>query len=706
MASDHHMIPPEAPAPLPRRREAAIGKALEGFDQHYHSRSQGERGGTRLMQQTAKSAPSRRSFVMPQTRRLIAASLVLFLAGSASWVYVHERSGTSIVQSDHPQRRVAKIEAEQVPPVTPPAANQEVTASRTDAHTSEPLQPVAPRPEASETSPLQPSAPEPMLSGKPAEVKQSASRAQELFSGRPPTRQIERDRIAQLPSTAPRRDPSALVRPLSVEPSAPAEPHGRDKFAGAAENGFKVARETPVSTFSIDVDTASYSFVRASLNRNVLPQPAAVRTEELINYFPYGYATPQTPAEPFSVAASVFPSPWSEGRKLIRIGIKGYEVRPAARPRANLVLLIDTSGSMSAPNRLPLVKQSLTLLLSQLAPTDRVAIVTYAGRAGTVLEPTLASEKARIAGAIERLEAGGSTAGAEGIRQAYALAERNLEPNGVNRVILATDGDFNVGITDREELKGFVERQRGKGIFLSVLGFGMGNYNDALMQSLAQNGNGVAAYIDTINEARKVLVEEATSTLFPIAKDVKIQVEFNPAAVAEYRLIGYETRLLNRDDFANDKVDAGDVGSGQTVTALYEIVPTGGPLAVGGLRYGNSNTANDATQPAASAGEYGFVKVRYKLPQSDTSTLMSLPVERSLEHSRFEDAPVDARFATSVAAFGEILRGGRHTGRFGYDDVLKVATAARGDDSFGYRSEFLQLVRTAKTASAMQTQRP
>jgi len=343
------------------------------------------------------------------------------------------------------------------------------------------------------------------------------------------------------------------------------------------------------------------------------------------------------------------------------------------------------------------------MLLTQLDANDRVAIVTYAGNAGTALKPTAASEKAKILRVIERLEAGGSTAGAEGIRQAYALAEQNFDPNGVNRVILATDGDFNVGITNRDELKGYIERQRGKGIFLSILGFGMGNYNDALMQALAQNGNGAAAYIDTINEARKVLVEEATSTLFPIAKDVKIQVEFNPATVAEYRLIGYETRLLNRDDFNNDKVDAGDVGSGQTVTALYEIVPVGGPRVIGDLRYAEPSAA---AAPTSSANEYAFVKIRYKLPKSDVSTLISTPVDRSSEHARFEEAPLEARFATSVAAFGELLRGGRYIGTFAYDDVLHIGTAARGDDPFGYRSEFLQLVRAAKTASAMQPLRP
>jgi len=462
-------------------------------------------------------------------------------------------------------------------------------------------------------------------------------------------------------------------------------------------------REAPVSTFSIYVDTASYSFMRASLNRNVLPQPASVRVEEMINYFPYAYPAPTSANEPFRTTVAVFPSPWSEGRKIIQIGIKGYAVQPATRARANLVFLIDTSGSMDAPNRLPLVKQSLALLLSQLDANDRVAIVTYAGNAGTALEPTPASEKAKILGVIERLDAHGSTAGAEGIRQAYALAEQNFDANGVNRVILATDGDFNVGITDRNELKGFIERQRSKGIFLSILGFGMGNYNDALMQALAQNGNGAAAYIDTINEARKVLVEEATSTLIPIAKDVKIQVEFNPATVAEYRLIGYETRLLNRDDFNNDKVDAGDVGSGQTVTALYEIVPVGGPRVVGDLRYGEPSGA--AAGSTGSAGEYAFVKIRYKLPKSEVSTLISTPVDRGAEHARFDEAPIEARFATSVAGFGELLRGGRYTGTLSYDDVLRLASAARGDDPFGYRSEFLQLVRAATTAGAMRPSR-
>jgi Ca-activated chloride channel family protein len=471
---------------------------------------------------------------------------------------------------------------------------------------------------------------------------------------------------------------------------------GRDKFTAAVQNAFKIVREEPVSTFSIDVDTASYSWVRASLNRNVMPQPAAVRTEEMVNYFPYDYPSPKSAQEPFGTNITVMPAPWSAGRKLVRIGIKGYEIHRATRPRANLVFLVDTSGSMSEPNKLPLVKQSLSLLLDELGPEDTVSIVTYAGHAGTALEPTSARNKQKILGVIDNLGAGGSTAGAEGIRQAYNLAKANFDRGGVNRVILATDGDFNVGITNQDELKGFVEREREKGVFLSVLGYGMGNYNDALMQALAQNGNGVAAYIDTIGEARKTLVEEASSTLFPIAKDVKIQVEFNPATVAEYRLIGYETRMLNREDFDNDKVDAGDVGSGQSVTALYEVVPIGGKRANGDLRY-----SRPAAKAASLGNELGFVKVRYKLPKSNVSRLISTPIDGRAKYARFEDAPQDARFAVGVATFADMLRGGKYSASMSYDDVLRIVLAARGRDEFGYRSEFVQLVRAAKGARSL-----
>lgn len=514
-------------------------------------------------------------------------------------------------------------------------------------------------------------------------------------------RSMEKASPADMYNVAPPPPPPpspVMAMPATRAPgywTPPYHDEGRDKFTSFNENPFKIAREEPVSTFSIDVDTASYSWVRASLNQNVLPQPASVRTEEMVNYFKYDYAPPRTTAQPFSTNVAVFPSPWSEGRKLVRIGIKGYTVQRSTRPRANLVFLIDTSGSMQEPNKLPLVQKSLNMLLDELDERDTVAIVTYAGSAGTALEPTPVSQRARISAVIDSLGAGGSTAGAEGIRQAYELAKENYDPKGVNRVILATDGDFNVGITDQNELKGFIERERTKGVFLSVLGYGMGNYNDALMQTLAQNGNGTAAYIDTAAEARKTLVEEAGSTLFPIAKDVKIQVEFNPAAVAEYRLIGYETRALNREDFDNDKVDAGDVGSGQTVTALYEVVPVGGPRTMSDLRYG----ARLPLQPRSN--ELGFVKIRYKLPKSDTSRLISTPIDQRYEVRSFAAAPADARFAAAVAGFAELLRGGKHTGTLSYDDVLRIASGSRGRDEFGYRSEFVELVRAAKRARSL-----
>ena len=496
------------------------------------------------------------------------------------------------------------------------------------------------------------------------------------------------------------RSLAASVEPeMFVAPSSGFREQGRDQFAPYDLNPVKVVAEEPVSTFSIDVDTASYAFMRASLNRGVLPQPDAVRVEELINYFPYDYAPPESREAPFAVHASLMPTPWNEATWLMHVGIKGYTLAPAARPPANLVFLVDTSGSMDAPDKLPLLVNALRLLLDALAPEDTVAIVAYAGAAGTVLEPTPVAEQGAIAAALEALRAGGSTAGAEGIRQAYLLAERHFVDGGVNRVILATDGDFNVGITDPDELEGYIARKRASGVFLSVLGFGMGNYNDALMQRLAQNGNGNAAYIDTLSEARKVLVEEATSTLFPIAKDVKIQVEFNPALVSEYRLIGYETRMLAREDFRNDKVDAGEIGAGRTVTALYEVTPVGSDAErIAPLRYGKE----EAAPSAGHDDEVATVAIRYKLPDSKTSAEIVRHVTEADAFEGVADAPEDVRFAAAVAAFGQLLRGGRYTEDYGYDDVIAAAQAARGEDPFGYRAEFLSLARLAESAAALE----
>ena len=384
----------------------------------------------------------------------------------------------------------------------------------------------------------------------------------------------------------------------------------------------------------------------------------------------------------------------------MQVGIKGYDVVTKEKSRANLVFLLDVSGSMEEPNKLPLLKNSLKLLVEQMQPTDTISIVVYAGAAGTVLEPTRGTDKAKILASLENLTAGGSTAGAEGIRQAYALAEQNFDKKAVNRVILATDGDFNVGITDTEELKGFVERKRDSGIFLSVLGFGQGNYNDEMMQVLAQNGNGNAAYIDSLSEARKVLVQEAGGTLFTIAGDVKIQVEFNPQQVSEYRLIGYETRILNQEDFNNDKVDAGDIGSGHEVTALYEVTPTG---SAGKLIDDSRYAAPQQTAAApANTGELAFVKVRYKLPGETESKLITRPVTSADDVKDAASVPNDLGFAAAVAGFGQLLRQDPYTKNFSYDDVVTLATSTKGKDEFGYRAEFLNLVRLAKSAAALE----
>jgi Ca-activated chloride channel family protein len=474
-----------------------------------------------------------------------------------------------------------------------------------------------------------------------------------------------------------------------------------DKFANFAESAQKAVSTDPVSTFSIDVDTASYSYMRRSLQEGRIPEPDAVRVEELLNYFPYDYPAAASADTPFRPTIAVFPTPWNTKTELMQIGIKGYEPPASARPVSNLVFLIDTSGSMDEPDKLPLLQRALTLLVNTLPADDTVSIVSYAGAAGVVLEPTKASDKTRILTALDNLEAGGSTAGAEGIELAYQLAEAHKLQGGNNRVILATDGDFNVGISDPAALKTFIKAKRQSGISLSVLGFGEGNLDDETMQTLAQNGDGNASYIDTLSEAQKVLVKEAGSTLDTIAKDVKIQVEFNPATVSSYRLIGYETRVLKREDFNNDKVDAGDVGAGHTVTALYEITPAGaGTPPVDALRYG----ANPAATPTdGKGGELADFKLRYKLPGSDNSRLIEQPVGPSMVVDNIANASTDARWAAAVAAFGQKLRGSDYAGTMSYADIGQLARGARGADADGYRSEFINLVGLASALTGTDT---
>ncbi|MBX5102906.1 DUF3520 domain-containing protein [Rhizobium lentis] len=496
-----------------------------------------------------------------------------------------------------------------------------------------------------------------------------------------------------------------LVEPMAVAPSPvpPADGHAqiqldpdRERFANAAANPVKSVATDPVSTFSADVDSASYSFVRRSLTGGAMPDPQSVRVEEMINYFPYDWPGPDNAEQPFKATVTVMPTPWNHDTELMHVAIKGYDIAPATAPRANLVFLIDVSGSMDEPDKLPLLKSAFRLLVNRLKPDDTVSIVTYAGNAGTVLEPTRVAERSKILSAIDRLEPGGSTGGAEGIQAAYDLANRAFVKDGVNRVMLATDGDFNVGPSSDEDLKRIIEEKRKDGIFLTVLGFGRGNLNDSLMQTLAQNGNGSAAYIDTLAEAQKTLVEEAGSTLFPIAKDVKFQVEFNPERIAEYRLIGYETRALKREDFNNDRVDAGDIGSGHSVTAIYEITPKGSPAVMNDdLRYGAAGRAPTTTSGNSHQGEIAFVKMRYKRPGEDKSALITTPVGDGNAVASVDAAPQDVRFSVAVAAFGQKLSRVPALDTYSYQAVADLATASRGADPFGYRSDFLGLIRLA-----------
>lgn len=521
---------------------------------------------------------------------------------------------------------------------------------------------------------------------------------------------IAADAIAPIVSSPPVGNYNKAERKrLAIAPGLPHQPYpgeGRvqaeqpngDKFSQTELNSIKQVAKEPVSTVSVDVDTASYSYVRRTINSGQNINKNSVRIEELINYFDYDYPYPQNSTTPFKPSMSVFPTPWNENTKLLHIGIKGYDIQPEQKPRSNLVFLIDVSGSMSDKDKLPLLKNAFRLLVENLDPDDTVSVVTYAGYSGTALHPTKASNKARILSVIDSLGSGGSTAGAQGIRQAYALAESNFDKEGVNRIILATDGDFNVGMTNHEQLKKLVEEKRKNGVFLSILGFGRGNYNDQLMQVLAQNGNGNAAYIDNLNEARKVLVQEASSTLFPIAKDVKIQIEFNPNLVSEYRLIGYETRMLKREDFNNDKVDAGDIGSGHTVTAIYEITPAGSKAKmVDDLRYQKEKVVDNKVTTTGNNTEYAFLKMRYKLPKEDKSKLIEIPVNTSLEYNHINQTSTEVRFATAVAAFGQKIRKESFVNSMPYDNIIKLAQGSTSNDKFGYRSEFINLVRLAKS---------
>ena len=518
-----------------------------------------------------------------------------------------------------------------------------------------------------------------------------------------------RPRSSAVPPPPAPPPPPAMVAPAPVPPgivAAPATqgfraarrtqpgygPYGSrqnsERYDGRAVASIQDVAAAPVSTFSVDVDTGAYANVRRFLNE-AQPVPAeAVRTEELINYFRYDYARPTDKAEPFSITTDVARTPWNADTRLIRIGLRAYDVPTASRPRANLVFLVDTSGSMSGPDRLPLVKRALEGLADQLRPDDRVSIVVYAGSAGIVLEPT--SNKAYVKQAIACLDAGGSTAGGAGIELAYATARAGFIPGGINRIMLATDGDFNVGVSDKGALEAMVKRHRDDGVTLTTLGFGRGNLNDAMMERIADVGNGNYSYIDSASEARKVLEDELSATMVTVAKDVKVQVEFNPAAVQQYRLIGYENRALAEEDFRNDAVDAGDMGAGHQVTALYEVVPTGGRGWTPERRYAENRPA-----PASGAGEVAYVKLRYKMPDGATSREIARPVPAALlAGARAPEG--DMAFATAVAAYGQKLRGDKYLGTYGWPEIRSLAGEPRGY----WRQQFVELTRLADSGSS------
>ncbi|MGB0959371.1 MAG: vWA domain-containing protein [Halocynthiibacter sp.] len=476
----------------------------------------------------------------------------------------------------------------------------------------------------------------------------------------------------------------SLTRPI---PEPPIMQEREDKtFATATENAVKTVQDNPVSTFSTDVDTASYSQLRMSVNRGQLPPQDAVRVEEMVNYFPYDYAAP-TDNHPLAAHISVTKTPWNPETQLLQIGLQAKRPATENLPPLNLVFLVDTSGSMQDPQKLPLLKQSLDIMLAKLRPEDEIAIVAYAGSAGLVLSPTSASEPQKIKAALDQLAAGGSTAGEAGLKLAYQTAETMAKDGEISRVMIATDGDFNVGLESEEALKSFISTKRESGTYLSVLGFGLGHFDDAIMQTLAQNGNGIAAHIDSLQEAQKTLVDQVSGALFPVANDVKIQVEFNPNVVAEYRLIGYETRALNREDFNNDKKDAGEIGAGHQVTALYEITPVGSPAVLNdALRY------QKPAQTGGDTAEIGHFKMRYKRPGATQSTLIDTPIINEIT-----PASADVQFATAIAGFGQILKGATYIQNWDLSAAIELANGAKGDDPYGYRTEAIRLMRLAQS---------
>ena len=533
------------------------------------------------------------------------------------------------------------------------------------------------------------------VSGVPAEAM---DRAEVMYKAEPSSASSKRSGVTVFGQLRGKAMSAAMMGSRNSYIAAEARPLRTDteRYQKQPENPVKAVAQEPVSTFSIDVDTGSYANVRRFLNNGRLPPKDAVRIEEIVNYFPYSYPLPQD-GRPFAVHTQTVDSPWQPEAKLIKIGIQAQDTAKKNLPPANLVFLVDVSGSMDSPDKLPLVKKALRLLTQQLRAQDKVTIITYASGEKLVLPPTSGKDKDTILRAVNSLEAGGATSGERALRMAYDEAQKAFVKNGINRILLATDGDFNVGVADTETLKSMVAEKRKSGISLSTLGFGTGNYNEAMMEQIADAGDGNYSYIDSEKEAKKVLQHQLTSTLATVAQDVKIQVEFNPATVKEYRLVGYTNRTLRNEDFNNDKVDAGDIGSGHSVTALYEIIPQGKTGWLADSRYQKAPAAD------GSKNEYAYVKVRYKLPGQSASKLIEQPVPaRSIPLAQ---ADADTRLALAAASYAQQLRGGEYNGKLDWNTIEKMAANTRARDPFGLIAEFRELVGIAKSLSSKQPEK-
>ena len=533
------------------------------------------------------------------------------------------------------------------------------------------------------------------VSGVPAEAM---DRAEVMYKAEPSSASSKRSGVTLFGQLRGKAMSAAMMGSRNSYIAAEARPLRTDteRYQKQPENPVKAVAQEPVSTFSIDVDTGSYANVRRFLNNGRLPPKDAVRIEEIVNYFPYSYPLPQD-GRPFAVHTQTVDSPWQPEAKLIKIGIQAQDTAKKNLPPANLVFLVDVSGSMNSPDKLPLVKKTLRLLTQQLRPQDKVTIITYASGEKLVLPPTSGKDKDTILRAVNSLEAGGATSGERALRMAYDEAQKAFVKNGINRILLATDGDFNVGVADTETLKSMVAEKRKSGISLSTLGFGTDNYNEEMMEQIADAGDGNYSYIDSEKEAKKVLQHQLTSTLATVAQDVKIQVEFTPATVKEYRLVGYTNRTLRNEDFNNDKVDAGDIGSGHSVTALYEIIPQGKTGWLADSRYQKAPAAD------GSKNEYAYVKVRYKLPGQSASKLIEQPVPaRSIPLAQ---ADADTRLALAAASYAQQLRGGEYNGKLDWSAIEKMAAATRAKDPYGFIAEFQELIGIAKSLSSKQPEK-